>query len=104
MGTKWTGPILLRSAEYLRGLHLLLEQYPRRVIHNSMLIMFALSILPPGRPDALVCTRATIWALPEVASAIYVAQFSESNVKNAISRVRIVKKFVYQTKINRRVL
>lgn len=65
----------------------MLEKYPRRVVYNSMLIMFAVSILPPDKPDALVCTRATIWALPEVASALYVAQFSETSINHAVSRV-----------------
>lgn len=67
----------------------MLEKYPRRVVHNSMLIQFAVSVLPPDKPDALVCTRAAVWALPEVASALYVAQFTESSITNAVSRVSI---------------
>lgn len=53
-----------------------------------MLIMFAVSILPPDKPDALVCTRATVWALPEITSSLYVAQFTETNINNAVTRVR----------------
>lgn len=85
--SKWSGPILLRSADYLKGLHSLLAKHPTRVVHNSLLIVFALAILPPGQPDALICTKATMWAMPEVSSALYVAQFSDNSINNAIARV-----------------
>lgn len=78
---------MLRSADYLKGLHILLAKHPTRVVHNSLLIVFALAILPPGQPDALICTKATMWAMPEVSSALYVAQFSDSSINNAIARV-----------------
>lgn len=83
----WSGPILLRSADYLTGLQTLLDRTQRRVVHNSMLVMFALAILPPGKPDALVCTRATMWAMPEVASALYASQFSAASVRDVSQRV-----------------
>lgn len=87
MAPNWTGPILLRSADYLKGLQHLLDRTQRRVVHNSMLVMFALSILPAGRPDGLVCARSTMWALPEAASALYASQFSDASVRDAITRV-----------------
>uniref|UniRef100_A0A182JUX3 Peptidase M13 N-terminal domain-containing protein n=1 Tax=Anopheles christyi TaxID=43041 RepID=A0A182JUX3_9DIPT len=82
----WTGPIVIRSPEYLRQLRKLLLQYQNRVIHNSLLMLFALNTLPPGRPSPLVCTRATNWALPEVTSALFVAQYSEEVIRHAIQR------------------
>lgn len=85
----WTGPILLRSADYLKGLQHILERTQRRVVHNAMLVMFALSVLPPGRPDALICARATMWAMPEATSALYASQFSEYSVRERNARVNI---------------
>ncbi|XP_041760851.1 neprilysin-3 [Anopheles merus] len=82
----WTGPIVIRSPEYLRQLRKLLLQYQNRVIHNALLMLFALNTLPPGRPSPLVCTRATNWALPEVTSALFVAQYSEEVIRHAIQR------------------
>lgn len=85
----WTGPILLRSADYLKGLQQLLDRAQRRVVHNTVLIMFALDILPVGKPDALVCARATMWAMPEAASSLYASQFDEASVRDAIGRVMV---------------
>uniref|UniRef100_A0AAG5CQE6 Peptidase M13 N-terminal domain-containing protein n=1 Tax=Anopheles atroparvus TaxID=41427 RepID=A0AAG5CQE6_ANOAO len=85
----WSGPIVIRSPEYLRQLRKLLLTYQNRVIHNSLLMLFALNTLPPGRPSPLVCTRATNWALPEVTAALFVAQYSEEVIRHAIHRVRL---------------
>uniref|UniRef100_A0A182FR35 Peptidase M13 N-terminal domain-containing protein n=1 Tax=Anopheles albimanus TaxID=7167 RepID=A0A182FR35_ANOAL len=82
----WSGPIVIRSPEYLRQLRKLLLQHQNRVIHNALLMLFALNTLPPGRPSPLVCTRATNWALPEVTSALFVAQYSEEVIRHAIQR------------------
>lgn len=83
----WTGPILVRSGDYLKGLQRVLARTQRRVVHNAALVMFALSVLPAGRPDALVCARATMWALPEAAGALYAAQFGEADVRERFTRV-----------------
>lgn len=83
----WSGPILLRSAEYLKSLQHLLSRHPTRVIHNSLLVAFALTILPPETPNTFVCTKATMWAMPEISSALYVAQFSDEVTNDVISRV-----------------
>lgn len=93
--SNWSGPILLRSADYLRELQGLLAQHPTRVVHNSLLIVFALAILPPGQPDALVCTKAALWAMPEVSSALYVAQFSQQKISGAIARVRQIGTIIF---------
>lgn len=72
-----------------------MTKHPTRVIHNSLLILFALAILPPGQPDPMICTKATMWAMPEVSSALYVAQFSDNNINNAIARVSSLLFFFY---------
>lgn len=58
--TNWTGPIVVRSPKYLRSLRDLLLSHSNRVIHNSLLLLFALNTLPPGQPTPLVCTKATV--------------------------------------------
>jgi len=85
--TNWSGPIIVRSSDYLRRLRILLTTHQSRVIHNSLLLLFALNALPPGHPSPEICTRATIWAMPEVASALFLAQYPENDVANSIHRV-----------------
>lgn len=58
--TNWTGPIVVRSPRYLRSLRDLLLSHSNRVIHNSLILLFALETLPPGQPTPLVCTKATV--------------------------------------------
>lgn len=84
----WTGPIVVRSSDYLKSLQVLLSKNPTRVAHNSILLLFALGILPQGRPDPIVCTKATMWALPKVASALYMQQHSQEDIKEVLQRVR----------------
>ncbi|KAJ6638737.1 Tubulin polyglutamylase TTLL5, partial [Pseudolycoriella hygida] len=86
----WSGPILLRSAEYLKSLQDLLSRHPTRVIHNSLLVAFALTILPPEPPNIFVCTKATMWAMPEISSALYIAQFSNEVVNDVINRADMI--------------
>ncbi|XP_037030087.1 endothelin-converting enzyme homolog isoform X1 [Bradysia coprophila] len=86
----WSGPILLRSAEYLKSLQYLLSRHPTRVIHNSLLVAFALTILPPETPNTFVCTKATMWAMPEISSALYVAQFSDEVTNDVINRADLI--------------
>lgn len=52
-----------------------------------MLILFTLGILPPNNPNPIICTRATMWALPDITSAIFVAHHATSDLKNAVKRV-----------------
>nr|XP_029716259.1 endothelin-converting enzyme homolog [Aedes albopictus] len=82
----WTGPIVIRSPAYLEHLRRLLLAHQNRVIHNALLLLFALNTLPPGRPSPLVCAKATNWALPEVSSALFVGQYSEEVIGHAIHR------------------
>lgn len=88
--SNWTGPIVVRNAEYLKAVEILLSKYPTRVSHNSILLIFALGILPQGYPDPVVCTKATMWALPEITSALFVAQHSSEDLKEIIKRTDIV--------------
>lgn len=83
----WSGPILVRSGSYLNGLQHLINRHTTRVAHNAILLLFVLGILPEELPNSLVCTKATMWAMPEVTSAFFVAQFDEQPVQNLIGRV-----------------
>lgn len=67
-----------------------MNQYQTRVIHNSLLVLFALNTLPPSLPSPEICTRATMWALPQVTSALYIAQFTEDEMSSAIARVNLL--------------
>lgn len=87
--SNWSGPIVVRSSEYLKAAEKLLMKYPSRVAHNSMLVLFALGVLPPGRPSPLVCTRATMWALPDISSALFIAQHSSDDIRDVTRRVSI---------------
>ncbi|XP_065087387.1 endothelin-converting enzyme homolog [Ochlerotatus camptorhynchus] len=82
----WSGPIVIRSPAYLEHLRKLLLAHQNRVIHNALLLLFALNTLPPGRPSPLVCAKATNWALPEVSSALFIGQYSEEVIGHAIQR------------------
>ena len=83
----WTGPIVVRSSDYLKSVEELIIKYPTRVAHNSLLILFGLGILPQGYPSPFICTKAIMWALPEVASAIFMAQHPPDGLKDVIARV-----------------
>jgi hypothetical protein len=102
----WNGPIVIRSPEYLKKLSELLSAHPNRVIHNSLLLLFVLDVLPAEVPPSpLMCARAVVsnesnfltgvlnfWiqqmsVMPEASSLLYINQFSESFIRDAISRV-----------------
>ncbi|XP_069969132.1 EEF1AKMT4-ECE2 readthrough transcript protein isoform X2 [Bactrocera oleae] len=89
---KWNNPIVVRSPDYIKAIEELLVKYSTRVVHNSMLILFTLGILPPDNPNPIICTRATMWALPDVTSAIFVAHHSTKDIKNAIKRTDVIFK------------
>ncbi|KAH8417114.1 hypothetical protein KR222_003668 [Zaprionus bogoriensis] len=88
----WSGPIVVRNADYLKALQAFFTKYPSRVAHNSMLLLSALEILPKDYPSPEVCTRATMWALPELASALYIAQYSTEDSKDIIKRADTIFK------------
>ncbi|TMW46440.1 hypothetical protein DOY81_008480 [Sarcophaga bullata] len=90
--SNWSGPIVVRSSDYLKAIEELLTKYPTRVAHNSMLVLFALGILPQGRSDPAVCTRATMWALPDITSALFIAQHSSDGIKDVIRRTEVIFK------------
>ncbi|XP_058982762.1 uncharacterized protein LOC109613610 isoform X3 [Musca domestica] len=88
----WSGPIVVRSSEYLKAIHGLLTKYSTRVAHNSIIVLFVLGILPQDRSSPIVCTRATMWALPDMSSALFVAQYSIKNVNAVVKRTEFVFK------------
>lgn len=85
--SNWSGPILVRSGSYLKNIEHLITKYSTRVAHNAIILLFTLGILPENTPNAVVCTKATMWAMPEVASALYVTQYSDGTIQNVIDRV-----------------
>lgn len=87
MPSNWSGPILVRSGSYLKNIEQLIAKHTTRVAHNALILLFVLQILPDDHPNAAVCTRATMWAMPEVASALYMAQYSDQSIQSVISRV-----------------
>ncbi|KAH8382796.1 hypothetical protein KR009_005305 [Drosophila setifemur] len=88
----WSGPIVVRNSDYLKALKYFLTKYPTRVAHNSLLLLSALEILPRDYPSPEVCTRSTMWALPELSSALYIAQHSSDDLKDTTKRAEIVFK------------
>ncbi|XP_055716505.1 endothelin-converting enzyme 1 [Phlebotomus papatasi] len=88
----WSGPIVVRSLDYFNRLHTLLTSsaHQTRVIHNSLLLLFALGALPPAHPSPMVCTKATMWALPQASSALYMTQHSMDTVRQSINRVEML--------------
>lgn len=58
--TNWSGPIVVRSPSFMRSLRDLLLSHSNRVIHNSLLLLFALNALPNGASTPLICTKATV--------------------------------------------
>lgn len=85
----WSGPIVVRNSDYLKALEYFLTKYPTRVAHNSLLLLSALQILPRDYPSPEVCTRSTMWALPELSSSLYIAQHSSEDLKDTTKRVII---------------
>lgn len=85
-----TGPIIVRNEEYLKQLDKLIAGHPKRVIHNALLILFAINSLPSGPPNGYTCTKAVQWAMPEVTSALYVGHFSKDHLENAMRRADVI--------------
>ncbi|KAH8293559.1 hypothetical protein KR054_001588 [Drosophila jambulina] len=90
--SNWSGPIVVRNSDYLKALEYFLTKYPTRVAHNSLLLLSALEILPRDHPSPEVCTRSTMWALPELSSALYIAQHSSDDLKDITKRAEIIFK------------
>ncbi|XP_032288951.1 endothelin-converting enzyme homolog isoform X2 [Drosophila virilis] len=88
----WSGPIVVRNADYLKALQSFLTKYPSRIAHNSMLLLSVLEILPKDFPNPEVCTRSTMWALPDLASELYISQHSSVDSKDIIKRAEIIFK------------
>lgn len=84
----WSGPILIRSGSYLRNVEQLIARHSTRVAHNALIVLFTLGLLPENVPNATVCTKATMWAMPEITSALYTAQYSDRTIDSIVERVR----------------
>uniref|UniRef100_A0A1I8NQK5 Peptidase M13 N-terminal domain-containing protein n=1 Tax=Stomoxys calcitrans TaxID=35570 RepID=A0A1I8NQK5_STOCA len=88
----WSGPIVVRSSEYLKAMEGLMTKYSMRVAHNSILVLFALGVLPQDRPSPSTCTKATMWALPDISSALLMAQYSPADITEAVQRIDVMFK------------
>lgn len=58
-----------------------------RVAHNALIILFTLGLLPENAPNATVCTTSTMWAMPEITSALFTSQYSDETIQNVMERV-----------------
>lgn len=85
--SNWSGPILVRSGSYLKSVEQLIAKHSTRVVHNALILLFTLGLLPENVPNAAVCTKATMWAMPEIASALYTSQYSDKTVHDVVERV-----------------
>lgn len=59
-----------------------------RVAHNALIVLFTLGLLPENIPNATVCTKSTMWAMPEITSALFTAQYSDEKIQHVVERVR----------------
>ncbi|XP_031625122.1 kell blood group glycoprotein homolog isoform X2 [Contarinia nasturtii] len=82
----WSGPILVRSGTYLRNVDQLVSRHSTRVAHNALIILFTLGLLPENAPNAMICTKATMWAMPEITSALFTAQYSDRTIDTIVER------------------
>lgn len=89
--SNWSGPILVRSGSYLKNVEQLITKSTTRVAHNAIILLFALGILPENVPSAVVCTKSTMWAMPEVSSALFITQYTDRVIQNVIERVSKTK-------------
>lgn len=85
--SNYSGPILIKSGGYLRNVEQLVRQ-STRVAHNAVIVLFTLGLLPENTPNATVCTKSTMWAMPEITSALFTAQYSDETIRNVVERVR----------------
>lgn len=85
--SNWSGPILIRSGTYLKSVEQLISKYSTRVAHNSLIVLFTLGLLPENEPNTAVCTKAVMWAMPEITSALFVSQYSDQTIDSIVERV-----------------
>lgn len=86
----WKGPIVVRCIECFQNLGDVLAGYDKHVIHNGLLILFALHSLPRGFPTQATCAKAVTWAMPEASSALLIEYYSAELLQNAIQRVEVM--------------
>lgn len=80
----------MRCVECFHSLDDVLHHYDKHVIHNGLLLLFALHSLPRGFPTQASCAKAVTWAMPEVASALMMEHYSAEELQNAIQRVEVM--------------
>lgn len=97
--SNWSGPILIRGGgSYLKSIDQLIARHSTRVAHNAIIVLFTLSLLPENVPTPEVCTKATMWAMPEVSSALFTSQYSNEIIDDVVLRVSIyVVSMVHET-------
>lgn len=83
----WKRSIVIRAGDFFQHLATFLAAYDKRVIHNALLVLFALHFLPRGQPTPKSCAKATVWAMPEPSAALFVQHFSENELESAALRV-----------------
>lgn len=91
---KWSGPILIRGgSSYLKSIDQLISRHSTRVAHNALIVLFTLGLLPENVPTPEICTKATMWAMPEVSSALFTSQYSDDIVNDMVQRVSLLMSF-----------
>lgn len=81
---------MVRCIECFQSLGDVLRSYDKHVIHNGLLILFALHSLPRGFPTQASCAKAVSWAMPEASSALLIEHYSPELLQNAIQRVEVM--------------
>lgn len=64
-----------------------MARHSTRVAHNALIVLFTLGLLPENTPNASVCTKSTMWAMPEITSALFTAQYSDEKIQGVAERV-----------------
>lgn len=75
----------------------MVARHSTRVAHNALIVLFTLGLLPVNTPNASVCTKATMWAMPEITSALFTTQYSDQLIQSLVERVG----FIICVKFNR---
>lgn len=79
----------------MRGVEQLMARHSTRVAHNALIVLFTLGLLPVNTPNTSVCTKSTMWAMPEITSALFTAQYSDETIDSVVGRVRSVISYIF---------
>lgn len=72
----------------MKSVEELVARHSTRVAHNALIVLFTVGLLPVNIPNPNVCTKATMWAMPEITSAFFTAQYSDQLINSLVERVR----------------